>query len=254
MKVSDVVKAVRTRLGDTKMERWDDDTLILYTSLCQNDICIFTNFYRQKATIELLNGSDVYDLPPETLKVHRLEYQGEFFPIETRNAIDAGRATFPCALKDNLMYNKIEIVLGDSYDDLREALVSTYGVLTDSDTDDISTEDCTLEDDYGVLTNAELDDQVPSTPLGGLTVYYSAVPPILTSLEDELVVPDIWFTAVLHFVSGMALQDDNDANNIQRGDMEGAKYMRLLGELFKQSAKDFTSNVKSKLTMKPRRI
>jgi hypothetical protein len=63
----------------------------------------------------------------------------------------------------------------------------------------------------------------------------------------------MWLQAFLHYVSGMALQDDNDANNIQRGELEGQKYLRILEQLHKVSAKDFTSNMRTKLTTSYRR-
>ncbi len=254
MIVNDVISAVRRRLGDVRKERWTDEQLILYTSLCQNDICIFTNFHRREGAIFLVDGKLKYSLPTDCIRVERLEYGGEFFPIESRNTIDDGTALLPCALKDNLAYNEIEIVLGDSYDTLHSALVSTYGVLVDSNTDAIDTSDCELMDDYGVLVDVD-DTQAPSPdPLGYLKVYYSAVPALVEELTDELVLPDMWISAFIHYVCGAALQDDNDANNIQRGEMELQKYNRMLTQLFKTSAKDFTTNYKSKLTTKVRRI
>ena len=131
---------------------------------------------------------------------------------------------------------------------------SLYGVLTNSNSDAIDTSDCILEDDYGVLTEVDEVTAPPAQDAGFLKVYYSAVPPLVTDLTDELIVPDMWLSAFIHYVSGAALQDDNDANNIQRGEMELQKYNRMLAQLFKTSAKDLTTNYKSKLITKVRRI
>lgn len=253
MLVRKVTDAVRRRLGDIRKERWSDDQLILYTSLCQTDICIFTNFYRQEALIDLEDDTLIYDLPLDCIRVERLEYAGEFFPIESRNTIDSGKAQFPCALKDNLPFNKIEIVLGSDYTLLSQALENMFGVVSDQDTEGVDTSGCELEDTFGVVSDIDAGSITPIN-IGQLKVYYSAVPPLMDTLDDTLIVPDFWLSAFIHYVSGAALQDDNDANNIQRGEQELAKYNRMLAQIAKTTAKDFTTNYKSKLVTDYRRV
>ena len=256
MRPAEIIRAVRDRLGDSKNERWTNETLLLYVSMCQSDICMNAHLYKRELPIRLVDNLFIYQLPTDFLALNRLEYRDKFFPVETRNNIDSGDAQFPCALKDNLVYNEIEIVLGEQYNDLRTALVNVYGVTVDSNTDAIDI-GCTLEDTFGVVTDvaADLSDPEPQ-PLDEIKVYYTAVPPMygIYDLERDLVVPDIWFGAFLHFVCGMALQDDNDANNIQRGELEASKYSRMLAHVMKTTSKDFTSSIKSKMTTKVRRI
>lgn len=250
-----IISAVRERLGDTKNERWDTATLMLYVSLCQNDICMFTQMYRRQSTIQLLDNQYIYELPTDFMVLSRLEYRDKVFPVETRADIDRGEVVFPLALKDNLLYNELEIQIGEGYDDLRTALVNVYGVVVASDTDDIAV-DCELEDIHGVVVDAEPDStEPPIQPLDQLLVYYVAVPPILNvgDVTKTLEVPDIWFQAFLHYVCGMALQDDNDANNIQRGELEAQKYTRLLQHIHATSMKDFTGNEGKRLTTTYRR-
>jgi hypothetical protein len=173
-------------------------------------------------------------------------------------AIDEGLAVFPCALKDNLPFQQIEIVLSaDGSEDLtlQHALEELYGVVTSMDTDGIDTSACELEDDFGVVSEMDTDGfQDPVQNLGVLKVYYSAVPELIIDSNQQLVVPDIWYAAFLHYVTGTALQDDNDASNVERGELELKKYQRMLVEIYKKSAKDFTSNIRTKLVVPPRRI
>ena len=255
MTAATVIKAVRARLGDDLQHRWEDETLMLYVSLCQNDICMFTHFYRKEDHITLQADQYIYDLPPDCLAVNRLEYLNQLLPIETRNNIDNDDVTYPLVLKDNLPFGKIEFRIGETYESLATALINVYGVVVDSDSDAIEV-DCELDDVYGVVTDVEDDGMIPppAQPLDDVLLYYTAIPPLITDLEEDLVLPDIWFQAFLHFVTGMALQDDNDANNIQRGELEGSKYLRVLAHIQKTSAKDFTSNVRTKLTTHIRRI
>ena len=256
MTASQVIAAVRSRLGDSKRERWSQETLTLYVSLCQSDICMHSNYYRRVSEIQLESEKYIYQLPSDFIALSRLEYQGTLFPVESRNTIDDHSAVFPCALKDNLNLGELEIVLGNDYTTLSSALADVYGVVTDSDTDAVDTSDCELADIYGVVVDIAMDDGVPSELEPGIIkVFYIAMPPTvgIEYVEEELLLPDIWFTAFMHFVTGMALQDDNDANNIQRGQMEDAKYARILANIMSAANKDFTTNVKTKLATSYRR-
>jgi len=252
----DIIDAVRDRLGDTKEQRWDTPTLLLYVSLCQSDICMFTHLYRKEYHIKLLTDQLIYQLPTDFMALSRLEYRDKIFPIETRANIDRGETQFPCAVKDNLLYNELEIVVGENNEDLTSALINVYGVVTASDTDAVDV-GCVLDDIHGVVTDVE-QDFLPldeAQPLDDLLVYYIAVPPIFkaTDILRPLVVPDVWFQAFLHYVTGMALQDDNDANNIQRGELEAQKYTRLLEHIHATSMNDFTTNAGSRLATSFRR-
>jgi hypothetical protein len=236
MTAEDIILAVRQRLGDEKEQRWTTQQLLLYTTLCQNDICLHTSFYRRKAAIALVEGQLEYDLPTDCIAVTRLEYEGKFLPIESRNEIDKGSVTF-CAVKDNLEFNKLELYIGDSKS-LYDSLNDIYGILADSDecVGDVGSE-------YGVVV-----------AISPLMVYYIAVPPKLETTDQTLVIPDYYFAAFVHYVTGTALQDDNDAGNVERGELELAKYNRLLSNIYKKAGKDFTTNVHTKLDTVYRRI
>lgn len=246
-----VIDAVRSRLGDKKKERWTDDTLLLYVSLCQNDICMFTHFYRKTTEITLTSNTYIYDLPSDCLAVNRFEIAERKLNVDTRNNIDAGNAQYPLILKDNLNVNQMEFKIGPTFGNLADALQNIYGVTSEGEG---------LEDLFGVVSDVITEVGTEETLLAGVvTVYYTAVPPLLTMVDNELpdnslILPDIWFQAFLHFVCAMALQDDNDANNIQRGELEATKYLRILSHIQKVSSKDFTSNIRSKLETKMRKV
>jgi hypothetical protein len=247
-----IITAVRNRLGDTKEQRWDEETLLLYVSLCQIDICITTDFHRKEYIMPIYENTFLYNLPTDCIRVERLEYECKFFPIESRNTIDSKDAVFPCALKDNLAFGKIEIKLEDTCETLTAAFKDAYGVVSST-----TGGECTLANAYGVVSSIT-DDINPVPPelpaiIGYMKVYYSAVPELIPTIDDTMILPDMWISAFIHYVCGMALQDDNDANNVQRGEMEGAKYLRMLGQIGKAASKDFTSNYKSKLVTKFRR-
>lgn len=87
-----------------------------------------------------------------------------------------------------------------------------------------------------------------------LHVYYEAVPALLSLLADSLVIPDIWEEAMMRYIVGTALQDDNDANNIQRGELELQKYTVEVAKANEVSSKDFASVTDKKYNTNFRRI
>jgi len=77
-----------------------------------------------------------------------------------------------------------------------------------------------------------------------VTVFYVAMPPITEFLEGALVLDDIWEKALIHYVVGMARQDDNDEGNYKIGEAEMAKYDKEVAKAQKISAKSYTSQIK----------
>ncbi len=100
---------------------------------------------------------------------------------------------------------------------------------------------------YGITTDIAFEENV-------VKVYYDAAPPVLTLLESGLQVPDMWRDLVMRYVVGTALQDDNDANNLQRGEAELNKYYVGLQELQTRSSSDFATNNKERYITKFRSV
>lgn len=126
----------------------------------------------------------------------------------------------------------IETVISDN--------TTLFGFITDSDTYEISGK-------FGITT-----DIVPA--VNTLRVYYDAVPANLTDSGASLVIPDIWESSMVRYIVGTALQDDNDSNNIQRGEMELQKYGSEVLKARELSTKDFSSGSKNKYETRYRRI
>ncbi len=89
---------------------------------------------------------------------------------------------------------------------------------------------------YGLCTHASFGDNY-------LTVYYEAVPPIINWVTGTLFIEDLWLSAMVHYVVGMARQDDNDEGNYQIGEVELKKYEAEVAKAKKISAKSFNSQV-----------
>jgi len=125
--------------------------------------------------------------------------------------------------------------------DVTQSSGSVYGFITSVRPNHI------VSNKFGLIADAAIYDN-------SLKVYYTAIPAKLKYLEENLVVPELWEDLLVRYVVGTALQDDNDANNIQRGETELQKYQQQLSKLRTESAKDFSGGAKKKLVINYRRI
>jgi hypothetical protein len=66
---------------------------------------------------------------------------------------------------------------------------------------------------------------------------------MLKWVSSTLTIEDLWFPAMLHYVVGMARQDDNDEGNYQLGEIELGKYDAEVNKAKKAAAKSFNSQV-----------
>jgi len=92
---------------------------------------------------------------------------------------------------------------------------------------------------FGLVANV-------SAEIDTVKVYYTAIPRKLKFMNAMLVIPPVWEALLLHYVVGTALQDDNDANNINRGELEIAKYHAKLLTLSGLSAEDYSAMASNK--------
>ena len=132
---------------------------------------------------------------------------------------------------------------------------SSYGVL-------VSVDVVPSTDKYGVIVS--VDNHITNGKYGIVAnivnkvdtykVYYVATPRKLTSVTDVLLLPELWEDLLMKYVVGTALQDDNDSNNIQRGEYELNKYIAKLNLLKDQSAEDFSSSASGKNETNFRRV
>jgi len=87
-----------------------------------------------------------------------------------------------------------------------------------------------------------------------IKIFYQAVPPRITTDFTALVIPEVWEAAMVRYVVGTELQDDNDANNIQSREREITKYTQEVAKARELGSKDFSSGTNDKLFTRHRRI
>ena len=135
-------------------------------------------------------------------------------------------------------------------------LGNIYGVVTEVESTDspdaqkgfiTSSEVYEVIGKFGLVTSIVQED-------GYMRIFYTAIPAMVTNLAQELVLPDIWEAAMVRYIVGTALQDDNDANNIQRGELELSKYVAEVKKAEDLTSKDFSRGQPDKMTTRFRRV
>jgi len=119
------------------------------------------------------------------------------------------------------------IVVGNTTVAIDPAESDVYGVVTGSNLHDIDSV-------YGVVTSALTQEQY-------VTIYYNSTPERLNSVDDRLLIPDLWYDAMVYYTIGVALADDNDAGNERRSDKFLGYYNREVSTASDLSSGAFNS-------------
>ena len=221
------------------------------------------------------------------LDMNKLEIQPEIVGVTTIKVVQGSITT-----DDNFLVTPIYGVVA-STDDESIIVDQPYGVVTGMEIDQTSNIPSLgygeifgspldrsivymANGAYGVTTNIEYSkdseygfiSEVTGHTVSGLyglignisyatdtfRVYYVAIPSKLRYVTSLLVMPELWEEILIRYTVGTALQDDNDANNIARGEAELQKYGIKLATIADLSSKDFSSNTSSKSTTDYRRV
>jgi len=136
---------------------------------------------------------------------------------------------------------------GEEASPLNVTTVGSLGVLTDISVageplsggaiTDSSNQPIRVVGRYGIITGVLKQEEY-------VKVYYKAVPPEAKALSDGFPLSVSLEEALLYWIVGSALIDDNDANNMARSDKFMNLYMRELQSEHKMGARNYASNSK----------
>lgn len=121
-------------------------------------------------------------------------------------------------------------------------VTNLFGIVTDTNSIDYA-----ISGSFGITTDVVSSESY-------LKIFYESVPTAKMVYTSSFIIPDVWEEAMLRYIVGTALQDDNDASNVQRGELELTKFTNEVLKAREMSSKDFSSGIKEKLTTSFRRI
>jgi len=267
IKVEDIINIVSNRLGDPKFQRWRREQYLYYIDTAYQDInmdtdAVLTTF---QYSIQLPEKDEMFDtlwwriIPPlNFFKIVDIEVTllpilqpeqnpsvitnadeiiGKYpvykhIPVESKQSMREKEAEYPCVVLDHTHYNTMYFYLDDPMNASNWNIEILKGKLN-------------LEDIEAGQSICLLFTVVDGSR--GRYFWGNNEPQEYIGLTEN------WLQAIVHYVAGMLLQDDNDANNIQRGELELNKYRYMKTRLYKLATKDYTSNMYNKLHLPKRR-
>lgn len=262
-RIEDIFLLARDTLNDHNKQRWTDDTLLRNLKLAIRDIAVQTHLFKNITQVPLDNGRGIYILPDGLLTISHVVWDDELLPLRTSGYMDQNYETdwraqtvdlenggqLVCAVFDEVKRKQLA-VYPKPFGDFSEIYVSSpseYGIFSSLVDYDQS------PDEYGVvayLTDSEIDEEVQTSLYGvvtgvegsgSLTVYYSRVPTLPTSINDDIELDECWDAALKFYICGICLRNDVDIANRQMASEEFTLYQREIDAIMALAEVDSVS-------------
>ncbi len=271
-RIEDILLRARDTLADPEEERWSDARLIRLISEGQRDIAKHTKILKDEFDLVPLDGQAVYAIPDDVWMLTRATFQDCVIPFNSHDEMDELVRT----QRVNQVYPSIYSSYGSATSDFTTAdycweaetgdqiaaiiydrrmpnsiklfPVPTGDVFTFSDLFGVATDmqELELNSVYGVVT--DIVDGL-AMPIYGVTVaaqqfdgrlhfWYIKMPAVVSTVDDALELPEMWDTALKHYVISNAFDDDYDEKNTQKSQKALLYYERELGLIKETDSKD----------------
>lgn len=269
-RIANIFTKVRDSLADPDAKRYSNDRILRLIDEGQKDIAIHAKLLRSRVDVAIIAGENTYTIPDAAFDLSRVvELVGDAtdysineparhnpLPILSHTQMDERFGEW-----EGVVGSPIQAIVFDKQDSKHfkiypipeegdavnaysiaspygvltgstDDLVDTYGVLTDISTTSVFTKD--ISSPYGIVTDM-------SSYITTLAVYYRRRPATLddySKIDDTQVleVDEIFDKAIKHYVVGMALRDDNDAEHRQKGLEELTFYEREMSKVARPTA------------------
>lgn len=217
-RVSNILDRARDSLGDPDKKRFSDARLLRLLSEAQEQVIVATKQPQRKVRAQNIPGSPYVELE-NCLSITRVEYNNIALPFTTMAELDKVDPQWQTRTGEpyKVVYNlrkPTTLRLWPFFDYATYPELHSYGlasviaVQADLYGAAASIPGSVVNGSavYGVVTTIDVPDYI-------LTVYYVEKPQPLTTLTDELLVNDIFDTALKQYVVGFALRDNMDTQN-----------------------------------------
>lgn len=241
-RVLDTLNNARAILADTSKTRWTDNRLIDLYNQALVDIVLQTNLLSGKAFVEVESNINTYRLPDEVLQITRIQYLDTKLPILSHDEMDKKDALWETRVGTTVQYAVTNL--------LNSGVFKIYPRITDTTMDYIDSNspygiivDVTTFDDIYNIPGIEDINNIPKY----LIVYYSKIPDFVTTstIDTSLQFSKAWDTAIIHYIAGMALRDDGDAQNRAFGTEELTLYTSNVNIIMNRTARNFTMDLET---------
>ncbi len=278
-RIEDIITDIRGTLADPDSKRYTDARLIELIDKGQRDLVKKSKLLRSRVPIALLKNTAFLNLPADCYEITRALVDGIKVSILSHDDMDSrsfdisrdNNARFRS--RDVNVNPSVNIewetdegtsVRNVIYDRLERQVLRIYPILSDeTESVDYILDDTfgviegitgyLLNDPFGVMSNLSTTDANGdvfspvfglvaniSEIVGTLIVYYIRMPTDITTINTDPEIEDIWDDALKFYATGMALKDDLDTKNRDKGTEELGFYTAELDLAKKLGAKDST--------------
>lgn len=224
-RVSDILVRARDSLADDAKNRFTDARLIRLLNEAQLQVAVATKVLRTEVISTITPFASTICLPENCISVLRVEWEGVKLELKSHDEMDikdkkwkATTGLVPTTVVYDLREpSTLQLWPALQYDD---SVLSNLGLVTDMT-------GAVIADDFGVaetITGSVVIGQPTFGVLAtiqiaeySLVIQYARKPAVIVSIDDTIEVPDIFDSALKHYVVGMALRDNMDIQNRQVG-------------------------------------
>jgi hypothetical protein len=229
MLASDILSDARYTLSDTAKTRWTDARLLALLNDALIDCAKNTSIFVENIFYVVQDLVVDIDMSDYILKTLRVEYLDEPIPFYSFEEMDAKYGSL-------WQHDTGSKVLAIVYDKQRNGIFKQYPIVENAQNQYIEYNSL-----YGITTDISYSDILPIVggsygdlapipPEALLKFYYVRRHAKLTAIADTLYIDDLLRTPLAKYVTGMALRDNQDAQNRAMGNEELKFYYAMVEE------------------------
>lgn len=244
-RVTQVISDVRSILSDASATRWSDNRLISLYNQCLKDIVIQSNILPAKVFVEIEANINTYTLPDDLIQINRIQYLDTVLPIVSHDKMDSSDILWETRTGTAVKYAISNLTDMNTFKIYPRITDATQDYITSNSNYGIIIDIATFDDVYNLPNIADLAN-IPKY----MVVYYTKIPNVITvaTIDADLQFSKIWDTAIVHYITGMALRDDADQQNRTFGAEELQLYTLHINNIIKREMVNFTSNADTTTT------
>lgn len=237
IKAKEIIDDARYTLADTDKDRWSDSRLLKLLNHGISDIAKYTTLFVEDTLYKIQNNVVDIDMSNISTKIVRAEYLGVALPLYSFEQMDE-----KCKDWQKHRDTKVKAIV---YGHQRNGLVKQYPIVENSVNDLI-----TYTGSYGIVTGITHSDlteirteeifgdlaDLPSE--GVIKFYYVRDHKKVVDINEVLDIDELVAPMLKHYVTGMALRDNQDTQNRALGNEELGLYstMREKYEIEKENS------------------
>lgn len=236
MKAKEIIKESRYILSDKSADRWSDDRLLTLLNDGILDIAKNTTLFVETLIYAIPNLVPDIDLTSQALKIVRVEYLDVVIPFYSFEEMDKKGPR----LWQHETGTEVKAIV---YDKQKNMVLKLYPIITNSFNPHISYNSL-----FGIVTDISYSDiqpvvmnrigdiaNIPDKAL--LKFYYVRKHAKITDINTDLNIDDLVKNPLTHYIAGMALRDNQVAQNLNFASQEIQIYAGMIEDYNIQKSK-----------------